>query len=98
MAGDVLALMHCAQQPPTVARHDARWYGCADGRAKGDGAARTCPPTPVGPPPGQVRVVAGSVGSIPDTAGLQGGDDVDEVAQVAAETVNLPDEQGVPAA
>jgi len=34
----------------------------------------------------------------PDPAGLQGGDDVDEVAQVAAEPVNFPEDQGVPAA
>src|SRR5674536_342177 len=31
----------------------------------------------------------------PDPAGLQGGDDVDEVAQVAAEPVDPPDDQGV---
>src|SRR5664279_4530087 len=31
----------------------------------------------------------------PDPAGLQGGDDVDEVAQVAAKPVDPPDDQGV---
>src|SRR5664279_4249581 len=31
----------------------------------------------------------------PNPAGLQGGDDVDEVAQVAAEPVDPPDDQGV---
>ena len=31
----------------------------------------------------------------PDPAGLQGGDDVDEVAQVAVEPVDPPDDQGV---
>src|SRR5664279_1292837 len=31
----------------------------------------------------------------PDPAGLQGGDDVDEVPQVAAEPVDPPDDQGV---
>jgi len=34
----------------------------------------------------------------PDPAALQGGDDVDEVAQVAAEPVNFPKDQGVAAA
>jgi len=34
----------------------------------------------------------------PDPAGLQGGDDVDEVAQVAPEPVDFPDDQGVAAA
>jgi len=33
-----------------------------------------------------------------DPAGLQGGDDVDEVAQVAPEPVNFPEDQGVAAA
>ncbi len=31
----------------------------------------------------------------PDTTGPQGGDDVDQVAQVAAESVDLSDDQGV---
>jgi hypothetical protein len=31
----------------------------------------------------------------PDTAGLQGGDDVDQVAQVAGQPVDPPDDQGV---
>jgi hypothetical protein len=31
----------------------------------------------------------------PDAARVQGGDDVDQVAQVAAEPVDLPDDQGV---
>jgi len=34
----------------------------------------------------------------PDSAFTKGGDDVDEVAQVAAEAVNFSEDQGVPAA